>query len=199
MAKSYRKRELTKEILQEAEERANSLPIFKGSHRKRQANVVGCIGEIVFEKFLQEKKIPYTDHRDSTERDYLVNGTFSLEVKTKDRTVAPRKDFDNSVPLYNHDHQRPNYYYFISLLRDRAIDDNRIERFQKAFLMGGIDIDTLDRVGRVWKPGDVDPSNGTTFWTACINVSMTQLVSNSDMLDIFSGASSCSNDRTASS
>jgi len=27
----------------------------------------------------------------------------------------------------------------------------------------------------VWKAGETDPDNGTTFWTSCINVSMDQL------------------------
>ncbi|GCD60832.1 hypothetical protein NBRC3280_3404 [Acetobacter pasteurianus NBRC 3280] len=40
---------LTTELLEAARVRADALPIFQNSHRKEQANLVGCIGEIVFD------------------------------------------------------------------------------------------------------------------------------------------------------
>ena len=187
MAKTYRKMELTKELLDAARSRAASLPVFEGSHRKRQANIVGCIGEVVFERLLEKNGIPFVDHRESTQRDYVVNERLSLEVTTKDRTVRPKINFDNSVPLYNHEHQRPDFYYFVSLYRVRGEDEQDIARFREAYLLGGIDLETLDRVGRHWNAGDTDPANGTKFWTACINVSMEQLLSNEQMLRIFTG------------
>ncbi len=113
--------------------------------------------------------------------------TLTLDLKTKDRTVKPRIGYDNSVPLYNHEHQRPNYYFFVSLLRAPGADVEDIERFSTAFLLDGIDIETLDRVGKRWEAGQTDPSNGTTFWTACINVSMRQLFSCAQMLQILNG------------
>ncbi len=188
MATSYAEVLLTDEIRQEAFARAQSLPIFEGSHRKLEANVVGCIGEVVFERFLEKHGVTYVDHRESTSRDYEVNGQLSLEVKTKDRTVRPRIDYDNSVPAYNHEHQRPDYYYFVSLLRDSAGLGSDVRRFTHAFILGGIDLETLDREGARWETGQVDPSNGTRFWTACINVSMEKLISNKEMIAVFRGA-----------
>lgn len=179
---------LTTELLEAARVRADALPIFQNSHRKEQANLVGCIGEIVFENFLSRNNIPFEDCRDTTTHDYLIGERgFSLDLKTKDRTVKPKLFHDNSVPLYNHEHQRPRYYFFVSLYRERrsAIDD--IRRFKTAYLVGGIDIDTLDREGRRWNAGDVDPDNGTKFWTACLNVSMEKLLTCEQMLKIFRG------------
>jgi hypothetical protein len=187
MTDTYRKILLTDEIRGAALARAKSLPVFEGSHRKLQANIVGCIGEIVFEQFLKRNHVLFEDHRESTQRDYMISAKISLEVKTKDRTVKPAAKFDNSVPAYNHEHQRPDYYYFVSLLRARDADESDVRRFTAAFLLGGIDLLTLDREGTRWAAGQIDPSNGTKFWTACINVGMEKLLSNNAMLKIFRG------------
>jgi hypothetical protein len=183
MAKTYREVPLGDDILDTALRRARSLPVFENSHRKLQANIVGCIGEVVFERFLERHGIAFEDRRESTRHDYAFPEGTTLDLKTKDRTVRPKIDFDNSVPLYNHEHQRPDLYYFVSLLRDRSDDDEDIARFKMAFLLGGIDIGTLDRDGTKWEAGQTDPRNGTKFWTACLNVSMAQLFSNADMLE----------------
>src|SRR6056297_2240089 len=154
MAETYREIPLDKTILEAALERAKSLPVFENSHRQLQANIVGSIGEAVFEQFLERHSIPFEDHRDSTRHDYIIGEGITLDLKTKDRTVRPRINYDNSVPLYNHGHQKPDYYYFISLLRDAHCDDHEdINRFKKAFLLGGIDISKLDREGTKWDAG----------------------------------------------
>ena len=97
----------------------------------------------------------------------------------------PKKHFDNSVPLYNHSHQRPDYYYFISLLRNSSDKSKNIRRFTHAFILGGIDLNTLEKKGKHWKKDEIDPSNGTKFWTDCINVSMELLLDNREMIGIF--------------
>ena len=185
MSTSYQPIDLDQGLVGAAVARAAKLPVFEGSHRKEAANLVGCIGEVVMERYFTVKGIEFERRLESTTEDYLVGRKFTLDVKTKDRTVVPKDYFDNSVPLYNHDHQRPDYYYFVSLLRDKSIDENDPRRFVKAFILGGMDINTLDRTGKRWEAGETDPSNGTKFWTACINLRMLDLLSNSQMLDIF--------------
>lgn len=184
MGTGYRRLVLSKELIDLALDRAGSLPVFDYSHRKEQANLVGCIGEVVFEAFLRRHEIEFRDETVSTRRDYLVADALAIDVKTKDRTVPPRRDYDNSVPLYNHDHQRPDYYYFISLRRDGQPSSDPY-RFKEAYILGGIGIAQLDTIGVHWKKGEVDPSNGTKFWTDCLNVRMDQLLSNAEMLEIF--------------
>ncbi len=188
MAGGYRRLPLTRGLVEAAVARARSLPIFDYSHREFDANLVGCIGELVFETFLTYHQIQFQDSRQSTERDYIVGRSLTVDVKTKDRTVPPRKDFDNSVPLYNHEHQRPHYYYFVSLQRDRAADTSDPGRFTAAYLLGGIDLPRLDVVGVRWNAGQIDPANGTRFWTACLNVRMGDLHSNDEMLAAFRAA-----------
>jgi hypothetical protein len=178
---------LTEEILYRAEERARALPVFDYSHRAYEANLVGSIGEIVFEMFLDHHHISYRDDTWSTERDYVVAERFSVDVKTKDRTVYPRPDYDNSVPIYNHDHQRPDYYYFVSLVRDSAVAARDSRRFLAACVLGAIDQQLLERHATRWEAGQVDPRNGTKFWTACLNVGMADLRSNGEMISLFRG------------
>ena len=183
MADTYRKKVLEERHWTLASERVESSPIYENSHRAKSANQVGFLGEVVMEEFFRENDINFSDQRINTTHDYLINGNITLDVKTKDRTVIPKKDYDNSVPLYNHAHQRPDYYYFISLLRKRSDNSQCIRRFTEAFILGGIDIDTLERIGTHWRKGEVDVRNGTKFWTDCINISMEQLVNNQDMIE----------------
>lgn len=190
MANGYRRVLLTEELLARAEERAKSLPIFDYSHRAYDANLVGSIGEIVFEMFLDHHGVPYRDDTWSTKRDYIVGNDISVDVKTKDRTVYPRADYDNSVPMYNHDHQRPNYYYFVSLVRDPGIATDDPRRFIAACLLGAIDQERLETQSRRWEAGETDDRNGTKFWTSCLNVAMCDLYSNADMLSIFKSGTS---------
>jgi len=185
VATSYRQVILNNSHWDEASERVENSKIFSNSHRKKEANQVGCLGEVVLEEFLENNKIKFIDDRKKTTHDYVVSDSLTLDLKTKDRTVKPLRHYDNSVPLYNHEHQRPLYYYFISLLRDKTDKSKSITRFSHAFIMGGIDIVTLEKEGKTWKKNQVDPSNNTKFWTDCINISMDQLIDNKDMLKIF--------------
>lgn len=107
MTANYRRMALTDAVLGAAMARAGALPLFENSRRKREANLVGCIGEVVFESFLHRHGIDFRDHRESARHDYVVGG-LSIDVKSKDRTALPERHFDNSVPLYNHEHQRPD-------------------------------------------------------------------------------------------
>lgn len=185
MATHYKRLRLEPDLIALARERSEKLPIYDYSHRAREANIVGCIGEVAFECFLAHFGVEFEDCRQGTEYDYLVGG-YTVDVKTKDRTVRPRIEFDNSVPLYNHEHQRPAFYYFVSLERSAGSRLGVPQRFTAANMVGGIDIENLDRHGTRWEAGQTDPSNGTTFWTACMNVSMSQLLSNQEILRRFS-------------
>jgi hypothetical protein len=104
-----------------AEQRVASAPIYEGSHRKKQANEVGFLVEVLAEEWFVSNGILFDDHRETTQEDYFIDEKYTLDVKTKDRTVKPALSYDNSVPLYNHEHQRPDYYLFISLLRDKKV------------------------------------------------------------------------------
>lgn len=175
---------ITSDIMEMATQRAKTLPIFDNSHRKLEANIIGCIGEILFEQFLKADGVHFEDMRDNTDMDYIVNNRYTFDVKTKDRTVPPREFYECSVPLYNHNHQKPNYYYFISLERDKGCEQSDINRFKNAYLLGGIDQKNLHAKGKQWNKDEVDTRNGTRFWTDCLNVEIKDLIPNNELLKI---------------
>lgn len=73
----------------------------------------------------------------------------------------------------------------MSLLRDSQATPGSPARFIAANLVGAIDLVTLDRDGTKWDKGQTDRSNGTTYWTACMNVTMAQLLPNAEILRRF--------------
>lgn len=148
------------------------MPVYAGSHRKGAANEVGALGEVVFESFLAGHGIPFTPRYATTDDLELFGAT--ADVKTKDRTVRPQPHHECSVPLYNHEHQRPSFYVFVSLLRDRKAAVPGIERFTCAYLLGWASLKQVDS-GKRWEAGEVDPENGTQFWTACLNLAIRDL------------------------
>jgi hypothetical protein len=131
--------------------------------------------------------ISYTAELTETTHDYRVGTGITVDVKTKDRTVVPRSDFDNSAPLYNHTHQRPEYFLFISLCRDKTNDSKDIRRFHSAYILGSISYEELNRVGIPFLKGEKDWRNGTKFWTDCLNIEMWQLITLKETAGLFKG------------
>jgi len=175
--------ELTPKIWKDADRRTDKLPIFKNSHRGRDANLVGCLGEILVEMWLDAEGVGYTAELKKTTHDYRLADGSTFDVKTKDRTVIPKQNYDCTRPSYNASHQNPDYYVFASLYRNRNHEADNVTRFRKAFILGAIKKNEFDKVGKDWKKGQVDPSNGTKFWTACRNVYISQLECYEDIAD----------------
>ncbi len=157
-----------------AMERYNSMPVYKLSHRGAPANLVGAIGEIVFEEALKRSGIPF-EPLYTTQHDLLMFGTKTLEIKTKDRTVSPQAKFEVSLNAYNHEHQVADYYAFISLQRERG-DEEDVQRFHTAWILGMANQRIVHGNKKLWKAGETDPSNGMTFWTDTWNLYVDQLV-----------------------
>ncbi len=178
---------IAEEIYVEAQKRADALPVFDYSHRAREANQVGCLGEIIAECWMKKNGIKYIPQLEATTHDYIVNNSLTIDVKTKDRTVIPRVDYDNTAPLYNHSHQRPDYFLFVSLKRDKNEKSKDIRRFSHAYIVGSISYNELDRIGIPFLKGERDWRNGTKFWTDCLNTEMWQLIPLEETVKIFRG------------
>jgi len=162
-----------------ATNRANEIPIYENSHREHDANIVGALGEVVAEAWFRENDLEVLDERDKTTHDYLFASGVRVDVKTKDRTVPPRAYYDCSVPLYNHEHQRPDFYVFVSLQRPKHKSSDA-SSFTDAYLLGMTDQATLNDIGVIWKADQTDERNNTTFWTDCINIEVQQLIAPED-------------------
>ena len=183
MALTYRRKRLTPRHFDRAISQIETLPVFVGSHRKQQANEVGVLGEVVLEEFFQDHHLGYRDTRICTTHDYVMQSGATVDVKTKERTVRPKRYYDNSIPLYNHAHQRPDFFYFVSLMRTQDGATEGVRRFTEAHILGGIAWGQVDDLGVQRKAGEIDPSNGTQFWTDCLNISMADLLDNQVMID----------------
>ena len=183
MALTYRRKRLAPRHFDRALSQIRRLPVFAGSHRKQQANEVGVLGEVVLEEFFQDHHLNYQDARTCTTHDYVMESGTTVDVKTKERTVRPKSDYDNSIPLYNHTHQRPDFFYFVSLMRTPDRTTKGVRRFVEAHILGGIAWDQGETLGTRWQAGEVDPANGTQFWTDCLNIRMADLLENQVMID----------------
>jgi len=180
--------DLTNRHYKLAKELLISRPIYAKSHRKNEANQVGFLGEVILLEFFKSNKIFVKEIFETTHDFELFNGR-TIEVKTKDRTVVPLINYDCSVPLYNNSHQKVDYYFFISLFRDKSNKSNELERFTRSWILGIATNKEMTEHGKVWKAGETDSENGTTFWTDCLNIKIEKLKSITEFTDYYKSRS----------
>jgi len=178
---------ISENIYKEAEYRANNLPIYKKSHRKDEANGIGCLGEVIAEHWMKQQEIQFTPELKNTKYDYKLANNLTIDVKAKDRRFKLKLDFDNSAPLYNHNHQRPDYFLFISLERNKNNYSKDLRRFHTAYIVGSIGYEELDKIGIPFLEDEKDWRNDIKFWTDCLNVEMWQLIPLNETVRIFKG------------
>lgn len=144
--------------------------VYDRSMRGKEANLVGAYGELVVMNYLQALGLePVLEHK--TTHDIRVNN-LTIDVKTKERAVVPEPHYDCTVPAYNHDHQRPDFFIFVSLL---AHQKTGCRRFRKAFILGKIGYNRLTSEARHWRKGEIDPSNNWKATIDCFNIQVDQL------------------------
>lgn len=165
---------LGERVYSAARELLATRPVYRGSHRGGAANEVGCLGEAVVVDALHGTYGIAVSPVYATTHDMELPNGWTIEVKTKDRTVAPLPHFDCSVPDYVADHQCADFYVFVSLERERSSTDG-LERFHTAHLVGVASPALVAKHGRLMDAGRTD-TNGTTFWTACRNIAIADLV-----------------------
>lgn len=169
---------------QRATERVSEMRIYDLSHRMEAGNIVGALGEVVFERWLEHHGVRF-DWLADTQYDYRISGE-TVEVKTKDRTVKPLPHYEASVPDYNVEHQRPDWYAFLSLQRKRGTAG--LSAYRWAYIVGIIRATEYHALAVRRETGEIDPDNGTQFWTACWNVPHSKLGSAGDALKIWEEA-----------
>jgi len=171
---------ITKEILWLAEKRIEDIPILKNSIRGKEANLIGSIGEVLFEKFIQEQGLSLEKEEGEQEKynhDYVIEGKFTVDVKTKERSVKPKSYYDCTVAQESLDHQKPDFFYFISLMKKGGI-------FTEGFMLGGIDLETLFEKGEHWGAGEIDARNGKRIRVDCVSIEIKDLIGNDDFINI---------------
>jgi hypothetical protein len=62
-----------------------------------------------------------------------------------------------------------------------------VRKFDKAYILGSISYQELDKIGIPFFEDEKDWRNGTKFWTDCLNVEMWQLIPLKETIEIFKG------------
>lgn len=152
---------VTDAMLIRARNRAKKLPQLKNSIRNQKGKLVGLIGEEIVKKYF---KIPVNQDEAGYEYDIVDSEDRTLEVKTKERSVAPKPEYECSVACFNAT-QDCDLYVFVSVLND----------FSKGWICGWLTPKEFKRKAKKFKKGDKDPSNNFTFRADCFNIKIKDL------------------------
>jgi hypothetical protein len=155
-------------LLQAADEKARETGNFNNrSMRGLGGRQVGFLGELVVMEHFDHIGLPY-EPKFTLKHDIdiiMPEGSKLLEVKTKERTVVPKEDYECSVPKYVKDYQAVDFYIFVSLLSTGKSED--INRFTKAFILGTITKERFEEQATLWTTNKTDSTNN---WTPTIDV-----------------------------
>ena len=152
-----KKLKITKTALDRVRVRAEKLPLLKNSIRNGEGKIVAFIGEEVAKHVLKGRIEDTYDYD-------VIYGQTKVDVKTKERTVAPRSFYECSVANFN-TRQDCDEYAFVSVL----------DNFQEAWYLGKISKKKFYETATFHKKGEVDPANNFTFKADCYNIPIHKL------------------------
>lgn len=141
---------------------------------------IGCLGEIIFEQQLKLHNIPrdHWSNDNTTALDYTVRG-IKIEIKSKDRNFAPQLNFACTVSKYVAEHQKVDYYYFVSFQKTENSPPGRggIQWPHTAHLVGASSKNFFKRHSVFLREGDKDgPKNTIKF--DCYNIYVEHTIAN---------------------
>ena len=154
------------EMIELAHELANDMGEIHNSITKGSGNAAGFLGEIAIREYLGAPPMSTKNY------DFIYNGD-RIEVKTKRRTVRPLGHYDVSVAKTS-DHQRPDWYCFLSLEFGREID-GRYYDLKNVWYLGVLSYEDFWNRATQWKKGQVDESNGFVTLVDMYNVPIREL------------------------
>ena len=180
---------MSEEYLRSIRVISDKKPILKGSHRGPMANYIGCLGMYAFYSWVNKKlavdykSLGVDDLRaeiiDVYNYDVLVSFTYSgkkysfkVEVKTKDRNVAPLSNYEISVPINTYEFQIPDYYFALSLNKKNRRIENDFSPLD-IYLLGFISREGYDSNKYLEKVGL--KGNGANFFVDTWNVYIDKL------------------------
>lgn len=132
--------------------------LFSNKHSfKRNGLYIGCLGEVIYERYDRTAIRTNTFHYDFTVDNKKV------DVKTKLCSSQPRLHYECSV--YDYFHQDCDKYVFIRINKDHT----------KAWILGEITKDRLLREGKHCKAGNIDPTNNLRYQKDSTNILIREL------------------------
>jgi len=132
--------------------RAEKLPLLNNSIRKGEGSLVAYIGEEIVKNVLNG------EIKDTYDYDIVYQGT-KVDVKSKERTVAPKAYYECSVADFN-TKQECDEYAFVSVLNT----------LKEAWYLGKISKIDFYKNATFHRKGEVDPNNNFTFKADCYNI-----------------------------
>lgn len=127
--------------------RADQLGKLNNSILNGAGNFIGMLGEICVCKYYNAD----VEVKNFYNHDCIINGK-KVEVKSKKRTVMPRKNYYADVTMTS-DFQRPDLFLFVSIMM-------QLEKVKSVFLCGQISYSDFQKKHTFYKKGDVE--NGFT-------------------------------------
>ena len=143
--------------LKRIKSRAATLPLLKNSIRKGEGSLVAYIGEEVVKNVLKG------EIKDTYDYDIIYKNT-KVDVKTKERTVAPKPYYECSVADFN-TKQHCDEYAFVSVLNT----------MEAAWYLGKISKVDFYKTATFHEKGEIDPDNNFVFKADCYNISISEL------------------------
>lgn len=189
MSQNFIKKEIPEAYLRRVRAESDKKPILKNSHRGPMANYIGCIGVYVFRDWVNRKlsvdcKTLGINELNANIIDvynydvlvsFLFNGqkySYKVEVKTKDRNVAPLPKYEVSVPINTYEFQVPDYYFALSLDKKYRSIENNFDPLD-IYLLGFISRKGYDANKYIEKVGK--KSNGANFFVDTWNIGIDKL------------------------
>lgn len=139
----------------------------EGAFRPHEGRKVGALGEVVALRYLAQ--LPHVANDCGMVNHDIEVGGVTIDVKTKERTVNPRPDYECTVAAYLREVQHPDFYLFVTVVSDRSRGDGW-DRFVRGWVHGTIRSDEFWGYAKYWGEGDVDPSNGWVCKESCWSV-----------------------------
>jgi len=153
---------VSKETLAKAKRRSARLPLLNNSIRKGRGVIVAYLGESLVEKVLGGRI------EDTYDYDIIYGDNVRVDVKTKERTVAPKENYNCTVADFN-TAQKCDEYAFVSVLNDHS----------SAWYLGKINKKSFYEKAKFYKEGELDPDSppGTGFYfkADCYNIPISKL------------------------
>jgi hypothetical protein len=136
----------------------------------------GAIGQAVFERAMEDSRLQVICT--SSNRDDYRSALGRIEVKTKERAVAPLPHYEASIYDYNKKNQDADWYAFVSLRMAPGVksgDEATKSRYDQAWLCGLIERSRFERVSAFVPVGSPLP-NGQLARYDSHNVTIAELV-----------------------
>ena len=174
---------ITGPMVEKALIRSEKVAALNGSILGKPANYVGCLGEIVIESWLTLRGIYFVYEGAKKLPDYRVmykGGEMVVEVKTKDRTVVPKRHYAATIPADQLARQHPDWFVFVSLFRPRGSQIDDPYRFTEAYIVGAFHGAEYKSKAQLLRAGDQD--DGMTILKDCYNLPISYLFNADDMV-----------------